>query len=952
MSQAKDKYKNTVFLPRTDFPMRANLPQKETEILKHWENIGLSQKIKDASRGRPKFVLHDGPPYANGNIHIGHALNKILKDVVNRSQRGLGKEVDYVPGWDCHGLPIEWKIEEKYRDKKLDKDKVPILEFRKECREFADHWIKIQREEFKRLGIEGDWENPYATMNFAAEAQIYREIGKFLENGSLYKGTKSVLWSVVEKTALAEAEVEYHDHTSHWIHLGFPVVKSKDKDLMGAKAVIWTTTPWTIPGNRAMAYGEDIDYCLVEITATEDGALGQAGQKLIVAEKLLEKFSAEAKIKSSKTVKTFKGKALDGAVASHPWRGHKDAQGYYDFDVPLLPGEFVTTDAGTGLVHIAPGHGEDDFNLGQKFKIEVPNTVQGDGTYYPHVPLFAGQHVFKVHDNVCAALTDAGHLLARGKLVHSYPHSWRSKAPLIFRNTPQWFIGMEENQLRKRALQSIDEVQWFPKSGRNRIYSMVESRPDWCISRQRAWGVPIAVFTHKETGEPLRDPLITERIAETFAAEGSDAWYKGDPCRFLEPEYPKGDYEPSFDIVDVWFESGATHAFVLEGRDNLAWPSTLYLEGSDQHRGWFQSSLLESCGTRGTAPYQQVLTHGFVMDGEGRKMSKSMGNVTAPQEIIKDYGADILRAWVVSSDYTDDLRIGPEIIKHQVELYRRLRNTLRYILGSLDGFTPREVMAAENMPDLEKWVLHRLAELDKTVREGYAQYDFHTVFTQLHNFCAVDLSAFYFDIRKDSLYCDDADSSRRRSCRSVLHHLLTCLTHWLAPLLCFTAEEAWLAYKKDGTSVHLNVFPDIPQDWLNDELAARFEKLRALRSVVTGAIEVERKEGRIGSSLQAAPSIYASQDYIDACIGLDLAEICITSQVTIEDISKAPEKSFRLDEVANVAAVPHPAMGGKCERCWRILPEVEESANKDICARCSDAVAASAPGEFLKASGN
>jgi isoleucyl-tRNA synthetase len=938
MSDRKDLYKNTVFLPKTDFPMRANLPQKEVEILTAWEKNNLSAEIKTTTRGREKFVLHDGPPYANGNIHIGHALNKILKDVVNRSQRMQNREVDYVPGWDCHGLPIEWKIEEKYREQKKDKDTVPILEFRRECREFAAHWINVQREEFKRLGIEGDWDNPYTTMTPAAEAQIFREIGKFLLNGSLYRGTKAVMWSVVEKTALADAEIEYHDHTSHWIYVGFSIVKTTAKWAEGAKAVIWTTTPWTMPGNRAMAYGNDIEYVAITVTTAADNALTTAGQKFIVAEKLLADFCQKTGITAHDITGRGLGSELAGSIAAHPWRGHKDAKGYYDFDVPLLAGDFVTTDAGTGLVHIAPGHGEDDFILGMKHKIEVPDTVMGDGTYFPRVPLFAGKHVFKVHDDVCAELTNAGALLARGKLVHSYPHSWRSKAPLIFRNTPQWFIAMDDDiHLRQRCLQAIDETQWFPQSGRNRIYSMVETRPDWCISRQRAWGVPIAVFTHKETGEVLRDEVIVERIAQAFAEHGSDAWYQDDPRRFLAPEYKAEDFDAGYDIVDVWFESGATHAFVLEGRDNLSWPSTLYLEGSDQHRGWFQSSLLESCGTRGTAPYKQVLTHGFVLDGEGRKMSKSMGNVTAPQEIIKEYGADILRLWVVSSDYTEDLRIGKEIIKHQVELYRRIRNTLRYVLGSLDGYTPAETVLAENMPELEQWVLHRLYELDQKVKAGYSGYKFHQTFAELHNFCATDLSAFYFDIRKDALYCDRPDSNRRRACRTVLFHILQCLTHWLAPVLVFTAEEAWLAAGNSG-SVHTQNFPSVPTGWQNAALAQKWERIRAIRSVVTGALEIERREGRIGSSLESAPSVYVTKDDEKLLADLSLAEICLTSQLHLHTAA-APAGGFTLAEVPGVTVVAGMAAGEKCARCWQILPEVGKAApGHHLCARCAGAV--------------
>ncbi|MGD9649354.1 MAG: isoleucine--tRNA ligase [Dongiaceae bacterium] len=918
-----DLYKNTVFLPKTDFPMRANLGQREPAWLERWDKMALSRKLRESSKGQPKFVLHDGPPYANGNLHIGHALNKILKDVVNRSQRMQGKDVYYVPGWDCHGLPIEWKIEEKYRAAGKDKDEVPILEFRRECREFADHWLKVQREEFKRLGIEGDWDHPYSTMDFKAEAQIYREIGKFVVNGGLYKGTKAVLWSPVEKTALAEAEVEYQDHTSTTIYVGFPVLKSAQKDLIGAEAVIWTTTPWTMPGNRAIAYGEKISYVLIE-----------AGKKYIVAKELLENFLQNTKIENHKILKEFKGAELKGASAAHPLRG----QGY-DFDVPLLPADFVTTEQGTGLVHIAPGHGEDDCNLGIKFKIEVPETVQGDGTYYPHVPLFAGKHVYKVNDEVAEAINKAGHLLAKGKLTHSYPHSWRSKAPLIFRNTPQWFISMDTNKLREKALSAIEETEWFPPSGQNRIRSMVAERPDWCISRQRAWGVPIAVFVNRKTGELLRDPLIIERIATAFEKDGADAWYKGDPKRFLEPDYKPDEYDAVNDIVDVWFESGSTHSFVLEGRDELSWPANLYLEGSDQHRGWFQSSLLESCGTRDAAPYLQVLTHGFVLDGEGRKMSKSLGNVVAPQSVVGEHGADILRLWSVGSDYREDLRIGKEILAHNIDLYRRLRNTLRYLLGALAGFTEAEIIDVKKMPELERWVLHRLAELDKIVREGYNAYRFHEVFTAIHNFCATELSAFYFDVRKDSLYCDATDNPRRMAVRTVMDRLFDCLVSWLAPILCFTAEEAYLARGADPEgSVHSLSFPAIPAIWQDNVLAAKWDKIRDLRRVVTGALEIERREGRIGSSLEAHPELYITAEQEALLKDLDAAEICITSDAALI-IKEGPISSFRLPEVPGIAVVAHKAKGEKCQRCWRILPEVGQ-ANKDhkLCKRCLEAV--------------
>ncbi|HEY1506895.1 MAG TPA: isoleucine--tRNA ligase, partial [Stellaceae bacterium] len=677
-----EDYRKTVFLPQTDFPMRGELPKREPALLARWEKIGLYQRQRAAAKGRRKYVLHDGPPYANGNLHIGHALNKILKDVINRAQQMLGRNAVYVPGWDCHGLPIEWKIEEEYRAKKKSKDEVPILEFRKECRDFAAHWIDVQREEFKRLGVLGDWEHPYTTMEFAAEAQIVREIGKFLMNGGLFRGSKPVMWSVVEQTALAEAEVEYHDHTSTQVWVKFPVAKPSVKALEGASVVIWTTTPWTLPGNRAIAFNEALDYVVIEVQSIRDGSAAQIGEKLVVAAPLEVNFAEIAKLGGK--VELVSGKFLAGTICHHPLHGKG-----YDFDVPLLAGDFVTDVDGTGFVHIAPGHGADDFELGQEHKVPVPATVGPDGTYYDSVPLFAGKRVYRPNGKegdanraVIDALSEVRALLAEAKLVHSYPHSWRSKAPLIFRTTPQWFIGMEKNDLREKALKAIAETKWYPPQGQNRIGAMIETRPDWCISRQRAWGVPIAVFVEKKSGEVLRDQAVVDRIAAAFEKEGADAWYARDPAEFLGVGRDPKDYEQIKDVVDVWFDSGSTHSFVLEKRPDLQWPASLYLEGSDQHRGWFHSSLLESCGTRGRAPYEAVLTHGFVLDEQGRKMSKSLGNVVAPQEVVSQSGADILRLWVVSTDYTEDQRIGPEILKYQAEAYRRLRNTLRYLLGN------------------------------------------------------------------------------------------------------------------------------------------------------------------------------------------------------------------------------------------------------------------------------
>lgn len=937
-------YKTTVFLPRTEFPMRAGLPQKEPGLLQRWDEMGLYRRLREEASERPLYVLHDGPPYANGNIHIGHALNKILKDVVNRSQQMLGRNAPYVPGWDCHGLPIEWKIEEKYRAAGKDKDEVPIVQFRDECRKFAADWVRVQAGEFRRLGVEGDWDNPYTTMTNRAESRIVREIHRFLLNGGLYKGAKPVLWSVVEKTALAEAEVEYQDLTSTTIWVRFPVVTAALPALAGAAVVIWTTTPWTMPGNRAVAYGEEIGYGLYEVTAAEEGSLARVGERLVLARALAESVAAGAKATLS-LVQELEGTALAGTVCAHPLRG----QGY-DFDVPLLPADHVTDDAGTGFVHTAPGHGEEDFVVGRRFGLEVPQTVGPDGRFYDHVPLFAGAWVYRpdgkhgdANPRVLDALKGAGALLAHGRLKHSYPHSWRSKAPLIFRTTPQWFISMETNGLRQTALAAIDQTTWVPPQGRNRIHSMVGSRPDWCISRQRAWGVPIALFVRKSDGQPLKDAAVLERIGAIFEAEGSDSWYSRPPADFLGDGYDPDEFEQVFDIVDVWFESGSTHAFVLEDRPELKRPADLYLEGSDQHRGWFHSSLLESCGTRGRAPYEAVLTHGFTLDQNGEKMSKSKGNTVAPQDVIKEFGADILRLWVVSTDFTEDQRIGPKILQAQADLYRRLRNTLRYLLGALADWTEAERLPAAEMPELERWVLHRLVEMDDAVRQSIAGYDLHRLATELHNFCAVDLSAFYFDVRKDSLYCDRPDSVRRRATRTVMVHLFECLTAWLAPVLCFTAEEAWLEWLKQGgaqgpESVHLRLFPEIPADWRDDALAAKWQKVRAVRRVVTGALEVKRADKTIGSSLQAAPTLHLGGAWVEGVGDTDLTEVCITSGLIVLE-GPVPAGAFTLPDVPDVGVVFGHAPGDRCDRCWKVLPEVGSVAeHPTLCTRCADAV--------------
>jgi isoleucyl-tRNA synthetase len=943
-------YKTTVFLPKTDFPMKAGLPQREPLLLARWEKLDVFKRLRRQSKGREKFILHDGPPYANANIHLGTALNKVLKDIVNRSQQMLGKDANYVPGWDCHGLPIEWEVEKKYRAAGKNKDEVPIVELRRECREFAQHWIEVHKREFKRLGVCGDWENYYTTMAYASEAAIARELGKFLLDGSLYRGARPVMWSVVEKTALAEAEIEYHDHTSKTAWVRFPVNKPSRPDLAGASVVIWTTTPWTLPGNRAVAYGAEIDYALVEVADPGEAKWARRGERFVVAAKLVAAVAKAAHIAEAKTVATFNGEALAGAVARHPLHG----QGY-DFDVPLYAGDFVTADDGTGFVHIAPGHGEDDFNLGQKHGLAVPQTVGEDGLFYAHVPLFAGMSVYTTegkegtaNEAILAKLVEAGALLARGKLVHSYPCSWRSKAPIIFRNAPQWFISMDKNGLREKALKAIDSTRFVPAKGKNRLRGMIEQRPDWNISRQRAWGVPLPIFVEKKTGEPLRNAKVIERIVAAYEKEGADAWHTSPPERFLAPEYRAADYEQVKDIAEVWFDSGATHAYVLEPRkdSDLRWPASLYLEGSDQHRGWFHTSLLESCGTRGRAPYDAVLTHGFVVDEQGYKMSKSVGNVIAPQTIIDQYGADILRLWVVTSDYGEDISMGKNILLQQADTYRRLRNTLRYLLGALAGFKEPERLPAADMPELERYILHRLWELDAHLRRACADYEFHGFYAALHNFCAVELSAFYFDVRKDSLYCDRPDGMRRRAARTVFDTLFSCLTAWLAPVVCFTAEEAWLSrfggedarFASNAESVHLRLFPEVPAAWRDDALAQKWERLRAIRKAVTGALERERAEKRIGASLEAAPTLHVDAVDLALCSSVSMAEICITSNLALSALPP-PDGAFTLPDVDGVAVVPALATGEKCARCWQVLPEVgDDKEHTALCQRCVDAV--------------
>ncbi len=962
-------YKETLNLPKTDFPMRAGLPKREPEWLARWEKIQVYHKLRQKS-GRKPFALHDGPPYANGHLHIGHALNKTIKDMIVRSHQMMGRDSRYIPGWDCHGLPIEWKIEEQYRAKGKDKDQVPVVDFRQECRKFAEGWVNIQREEFKRLGITGNWDQPYLTMDFHAERVIAEEFMKLLMNGTLYQGSKPVMWSPVEKTALAEAEVEYHDKQSDAIWVKFPIIRAISEngarsDLLGNQVVIWTTTPWTIPSNKAIAFNSDISYGLYEITGCPEECWVNVGERYLLADRCADDVFAKARLEPGMytRLRDVPAKELDLLVCGHPFAGQDGAEGEWDYNVPLLSADHVTDDAGTGFVHTAPSHGADDFILGVRHGLEMTHNVLEDGSFRPKLPFFGGKLILKPNGKegdankaVIDKLVQVGAMLARGRLKHSYPHSWRSKAPVIFRNTPQWFAAIDRavgdsqdthgTTIRQRALTEIDNVKWTPQTGRNRLHSMIEARPDWVLSRQRAWGVPLTCFTKRDSLPTdadflLKDAAVNARIAEAFETEGADAWYQpGAKERFLSPDYAPEDYDQVFDILDVWFDSGSTHAFVLRDRedgtdDGIA---DVYMEGTDQHRGWFHSSLLQSCGTNGRAPYRNVVTHGFTLDEKGNKMSKSLGNTILPEQVVRQYGADVLRLWVAQTDYTADQRIGPEILKGVADSYRRLRNTMRFMLGSLSDFTEADRTAPEDMPPLERWVLSRLVELDETVRKGYAAFDFQGVFSAVFNFATVDLSAFYFDVRKDALYCD-GDTPRRRAARTVLDLLFHRLTTWLAPILVFTMEEVWLErFPGDESSIHLQDIPETPAEWAQPELLDRVARIRRVRRVVTAALEVQRTDKIIGSSLEAAPVVHIEDgDYYDILRGLDLHDLCITSDLQLTR-DPAPDEAFRLPEEEGVGVVFEMAEGKKCQRCWKILPDVGRHSHPDVCLRCDTAL--------------
>lgn len=989
---AKRDWRDTVFLPKTDFPMKAGLAAKEPAILDRWARIGLYDRLRRERAGRERFILHDGPPYANGDIHMGHAMNKVLKDIIVRSQTLMGKDAPYVPGWDCHGLPIEWKIEEQYRAKKRSKDEVPPAEFRAECRAYAAHWVDVQKGQFQRLGVLGDWEDPYLTMKYEAEATIAGELLKFAESGQLYRGAKPVMWSPVEKTALAEAEVEYEDITSTQIDVAFEIVEAPNApELVGAHAVIWTTTPWTIPVNQALAYGPEIEYTVVEfqVSLGKDKATAAAwdaneaairvrpeflwlDRRFVVATNLIPSIVQRMQHSLTILARDFgiiadgivveeeqrgpdgfyapvvvKGADLAGAVVRHPMHA---LGGFFARPRPMLPGDFVTTDAGTGLVHMAPDHGEDDFALCKAYGIDPVFAVNGDGKYRDDWAWLGGQGSvinpkFTASGNgakleegpICRDLREAGALLAASDdFRHSYPHSWRSKAKVIFRATPQWFIPMDAAgtetvehgaetasgngaTLRELALDAIEHTRFVPEKGRNRIASMVSGRPDWVISRQRAWGVPIALYVHRQTGAYLRDPAVNARILDAFRAGGADAWFQADHQALLGAEYRLEDYEVVTDILDVWFDSGSTHAFVVEARYGAGTRANLYLEGSDQHRGWFQSSLLESCGTRGRAPYEAVLTHGFALDGNGRKMSKSLGNVVDPLKVIGESGADILRLWIAQTDYFEDVRIGKEVLAGTGDTYRKLRNTFRYLLGALDGFTDEERVAVADMPELERYVLHLLGKLDVELRAAAEAYEFNRYARALTDFANEDLSAFFFDIRKDSLYCDAADDPKRRAYRTVLDLLFHALVRYAAPILAFTAEEVWQArFPSEDNSVHLLEWPELPALPADDAVSTNWDDVRRLRERVTEAIEPLRREKIVRSSLEAEVTVPE----------LPLPEDALAEAFIVASVAKGEGDN---DGVGVVRTHRH-----KCGRCWRHLPEV--AVDDALCHRCTEVV--------------
>ena len=1032
-TEARD-YRPTIFLPTTEFPMRAGLPQKEKEILEGWGETILYKKIRAASKDKPKWVMHDGPPYANGQMHIGHSLNNILKDFMVRSKQMAGFDVDFIPGWDCHGLPIEWKVEEEFRNQGRDKKEVSPVEFRGACRKFAQKWVDIQKEGRIRMGVIGDWDNPYLTMNYSSEAVIENEFHKVVSSGLVFRGSKPIMWSPVERTSLAEAEVEYQEKASPAIWVKFPIVnmwrcevqggsdlnwisvpvEDYDPELVNASVVIWTTTPWTIPANRAISYNSSINYGLFEVERVEEGLefvpFAKIGERMVLALELALEVMTAAKVTSYKLIKELRPREI--CSCTHPLKLWEDAinpppfteEGDraqrggggtpppnqtnsnsatdapppsalrtatssvnggglpYSFLVPMLAGDHVTDDAGTGFVHTAPSHGTDDYLVWMKNGLpqsEIPFTVDEEGRLTKEAPGFEGALIMRIEGNakdigkegdanprVIEALKSTGNLLAMGRLKHQYPHSWRSKAPLIYRNTPQWFIAMDKpvahlggKTLRQVAMAEIDKVDWGNEASKARISTLVRERPDWLISRQRAWGVPLAIFVHKETLEVLKDEEVNARIIAAMNEAGADAWYSMDAQYFLGDKYKAQDYEQVQDILDVWFDSGCTHAFTLESRPTLPRPANMYLEGLDQHRGWFQSSLLESCATRGAAPYKQVRTHGFTVDDKGRKMSKSMGNGMEPQDIADKNGIEILRILFAAADYTQELALGKTMIDQASEVYRKLRNSVRYMMAVTSDFAVEDTVSYNDLPLLEKWLLARAAEVQAKVIAEYEDYNFKAALSAIADFANLDLSAFYVDVRKDALYCDPVNSQKRRAAQTVLKDLFGRFLTWLAPICPFTTEEAWLTQNPNGESIHLQVWQEIPKAWHNDAALSRMAKLRDLRKVVTGALELERAQKTIGSSLEAAPKVYISNQDIENAIGNeDIAELCITSGIEIL-FSPSPNDCYTNEDVDGVGVEFVRATGIKCKRSWKYFdPKTAHKDFPDITPRDAEAV--------------
>ena len=926
-------YKHTLNLPKTDFAMKANLANREPQALKRWYDEDYYGQIRRARAGREKFVLHDGPPYANGDIHIGHAVNKILKDMIVKSRTLSGFDAPYVPGWDCHGLPIELNVEKKVG--KVGR-KVDAATFRQKCRDYAYKQVDGQREGFKRLGVLGDWENPYLTMSFDFEANIIRALGKIVENGHLHKGFKPVHWCMDCGSALAEAEVEYKDKTSPAIDVLFPVVDAADARQRCGLAdsadgamnlVIWTTTPWTIPANMAVCLHAELDY--VWLSYQRDGN----AELLLVAEALRESVTKRAGITDYAVVGQCKGAALENLALQHP---------LYARQVPVILGEHVTTDAGTGAVHTAPAHGQDDFVVGQKYGLDVYNPVAANGTYIEGTELFAGQHVFKANEQVIAALQERGSLLHNESYEHSYPHCWRHKSPIIFRATPQWFISMKQGGLLDKAMAEVDAVNWMPGWGRARIESMMGERPDWCISRQRTWGAPIALFVHKESAElHPRTPELIEQIAERVEQGGIQAWFDLDAAELLGDEAQS--YDKVADTLDVWFDSGVTHYAVLAQREELAFPADLYLEGSDQHRGWFQSSMLTSVAAQGCAPYKSVLTHGFTVDANGRKMSKSLGNVVAPQEVMNKLGADILRLWVAATDYRNEMTVSDEIFKRTADSYRRIRNTARFLLANMAGFEPGEhALASDEMLALDKWIVHRAAVLQDELLAAYDAYQFHVVYQKLHNFCVLELGGFYLDIIKDRQYTTPENSQSRRSAQTALYHIAEALTRWIAPILSFTADELWqvLPGEHQGPVFAAEWYQGLQKLSDDDEMGDAFwQRVQSVKTAVNKVLENARNEGIVGGSLQAEVTLFCDDELIEtlSALGDELRFVLITSSAMLAPISAANEAETT--ELEGLQVRVGASEGMKCTRCWHYREDVGQSTtHPELCFRCIDNV--------------